>query len=314
MDTHRHFGKAARACNVTQPTLSMQISKLESTLGVKLFDRTRSPVLTTDIGAALLSQARVVLREAARLSDIRDRLSGTVAGELRLGIIPTLATSILPRIIPVMLKRYPNVTLTVVEEKTDSLVEHISRESVDAAIIASELSPELGYETDPLARLIQIHLFDEPFVGFISEGHPLFEKSSISPADLDQEDIWLLGEGHCFRDQAVALCNPVRKNASVTAQFEIGHLSTLIRLVERGLGMTILPSLTASELEGSLQNRYVRPFSDPVPSRSVRLVRRRHHYKENLVDAVVSVLMEELPGELVTVSGAGLSEMECNET
>ncbi len=349
IDTHKHFGRAAEACNVTQPTLSMQIGKLESSLGVVLFDRTRSPVLTTDVGKVLIEQARIILLESARLTDIRDQLSGSVAGELRIGIIPTLAPSILPRIIPAMSKRYPDLLLTVLEEKTEDVVDRLNDDSIDVGILGSDVTSAKEEDSVRQGRIdqkgrratagdrrgdrvgmIEIPLFDEPFVGFVSDSHRLFARVEIRASDLSTDDLWLLSEGHCFRSQAISLCsessganrdfeavsdediNPyltaytpptvVKNSGNLSTRFEIGHLTTLVRLVEQGLGMTLLPALAAADLPQDLQDKFVRKFADPAPYRTVRLVRRRLHYKDHLVGAMVEVLTQELPADIVNLA------------
>lgn len=371
IDTHKHFGRAAEACNVTQPTLSIQVGKLEASLGVVLFDRTRSPVLTTDIGKVLIEQARIILLEGARLADIRDQLRGSVVGELRVGIIPTLAPSILPRVIPALSKHYPDLRLTVLEEKTNDVVERLNNDSIDVGILGSDVT---GTGVNAGAGMMEIPLFDEPFVGFISDSHRLFARSEIRARDLSLDDLWLLGEGHCFRAQAISLCSDgidSKKDSSpylvqspqvaqeirdtrdtqdtrdtrdtqdtrdiqntgdsldaqgiqdtlytrdvrgiqeygngyergnFSTRFEIGHLTTLVRLVEQGLGMTLLPALAAADLSQELQDKFVRKFADPVPYRTVRLVRRRTHYKDHLVGAMVEVLTHELPSDIVTIA------------
>jgi len=293
LDTHQHFGKAAEACNVTQPTLSMQLLKLERSLGVTLFDRSQSPVVATDIGRLVLDQARVTLREAARITDIRDAAAGVIAGELRIGIIPTLASSLLPRLIPALQRDYPRLELVVEEWKTEDIVRGLAVETIDAGIVASEV-----HETG----MIEQPLFTEPFVGYISPKHRLAQHETISAQDLSLDDLWLLSEGHCFRTQAVALCNQRDDNGERSrdactngTRFESGNLETLIRLVERGLGMTLLPALTAGDLPTDIQRRLIRPFTSPSPARDVRLIRRRMYLKAHMIDAVVTALLNELP-------------------
>lgn len=301
LDTHRHFGRAAAACHVTQPTLSMQLSKLERVLDATLFDRSAAPVVPTDVGRLVLDQARVVLREAAFISDIRDLAIGAVTGELRLGIIPTLAPSLLPRLIPGLARNYPDLDLIVEEGKTEEIANALRNDTLDAGIIASTIKSPSG-----IGAMIERPLFREPFVGYISSGHRLACKETISPADLSLDDLWLLSEGHCFRTQTIALCDEraqIRARGkdgyTIGAMFESGHLDTLIRLVESGMGMTLLPALAAQDLSGDTRRRFVRPFVDPAPSRLVRMVKRRAHLKEHLINAVVATLIPEIPDEYV---------------
>jgi LysR family transcriptional regulator, hydrogen peroxide-inducible genes activator len=299
VDTHRHFGQAAAACNVTQPTLSTQLGKLERALGVVLFDRSRSPVVPTDVGRRVVEQARVTLREAARVISIPGLAAGQVAGELRLGVIPTLAPYLLPQLLPELSRRFPLLELVIEERLTEEILEGLRRETLDAALLASSMaSPEVS------ERL----LFIEPFVGYVSATHRLAGRTSIRPADLSLDDLWLLAEGHCFREQTVRLCRQratrrgpaARPNCTNGARFESGNLETLKRLVENGAGMTLLPALAAADLRTDSQRALLRPFAGTPPTREIRLVRRRTSLKEYLVDAVIETLLAGLPKDLRT--------------
>ena len=306
IDTHRHFARAAKACGVTQPTLSMQLAKLERALGAALFDRSRAPVVPTDVGARLVEQARVTLREASRLHEIVAQRSGVIGGELRLGIIPTLAPYLLPRVIQRLARLHPGLELVIQERLTADIVEEIRRDTLDAGIVASEIS-EPG--------IVERMLFREPFLGYLSTGHRLAARRSITPADLSLDDLWLLSDGHCFRDQAVQLCAKRGRGVGTVdsagaggetacilgVRFESGNLETLKRLVERGTGMTLLPALAALDLQTATERRRLRPFRPAGPARDVRLIRRRNQLKQPLVDAVVTELLESLPATLRAV-------------
>jgi LysR family hydrogen peroxide-inducible transcriptional activator len=300
VDAHRHFGRAAEACNVTQPTLSMQVGKLERALGVALFDRSRTPVVPTEAGRAVLAQARVALREAARVVEVRDAAAGEVAGELRIGVIPTIAPYLLPHAVPELSRRYPRLVLVVEERVTDEVLDGLRRGTLDAALVATPVAD---------ADLVERVLFTEPFVGYVSEGHRLAARGTLTPADLSLDDLWLLSEGHCFRAQTVQLCGqraaravrgaaPVGAACTSGARFESGNLETLQRLVERGVGMTLLPTLAAEHLATDAQRRLVRPFAAPAPTRDVRLVRRRTLPRERLVEVVAAALVDALPAAL----------------
>lgn len=305
VDTHGHFGRAAAACRVTQPTLSMQIGKLERTLGVTLFDRTRSPVVPTDVGRAVIAQAREALRAAARIPEICHEADGVVAGELRLGVIPTLAPYLLPRFLDDLTRRNPQLELAVQEMVTSEALEGLRQETLDVALVATP--PEEPGFTEEI-------LFAEPFVAYISPGHRLSSRAALTPDELSLDDLWLLSEGHCFRAQAIGVCtertrpltegsragDPEDAPASCTrrARFESGNLETLRRLVERGEGMTLLPALAVSELATDAQRALVRPFVAPAPVREVRLVRRRADLKRRLVGALADAILRALPAEL----------------
>lgn len=290
LDAHRHFGLAAAACHVTQPTLSMQLAKLERVLGFPLFDRTRTPVVPTEGGRLVAEQARVVLREAARLSEVRDALAGAVAGELRLGVIPTLAPYVLPLLVPRLRVRHPALELVVEERVTDDLVGAVRAGGLDAALVASAA---------PGADLVDRVLFAEPFVGYVSAAHRLTARADLTPADLSLDDLWLLAEGHCLRVQTVELCRrrvrgtgAAEAGPGAGARFESGNLETLTRLVEGGEGMTLLPALAAAGLRTAAQRALVRPFRAPAPTREVRLVQGRRRPRAALVEAVADVLLD----------------------
>lgn len=298
VDSHGHFGRAAAACEVTQPTLSMQIGKLERALGVTLFDRTRSPVVPTDVGRQVVAQAREVLRSAARIPEICGDNQDLVAGELRLGVIPTLAPYLLPRFVGALTREHPLLELSVQEVVTSEALAALRRESLDAVLVATP--PGEGGLADRV-------LFVEPFVAYVGPGHRLAGRRVLSPDDLSLDDLWLLSEGHCFREQAVRVCAergrvPVAASGATgallpgprRARFESGNLETLKRLVERGDGMTLLPALAAEELSDA-QRALVRPFAAPAPAREVRLVVRRTDLKRRLVDALAEAVIGALP-------------------
>lgn len=302
VDAHRHFGRAAAACDVTQPTLSMQIGKLERSLGVVLFDRARAPVTPTAAGRRVVDQARVALREAARVREAAGDPTGDVAGELRLGVIPTLAPYLLPRLVPELARRHPRLALVVEERVTDDVLDGVRRGHLDAALVATPTSAD---------DVVERTLFREPFLGYVGPSHRLAGRETLSPADLSLDDLWLLAEGHCFRAQAVRLCgrrgrreprpgaSPAGEAVACTAavRFESGNLETLKRLVERDVGMTLLPALAAADLPPA-QRALLRPFRAPAPSREVRVVLRRGAERVHLVEAVTAAIVATLPADL----------------
>ena len=294
VDTHRHFERAVRACNVTQPTLSMQLRKLEAALGVTLFDRSSTPVIPTDIGRVLIEQARVVLRESARLGEFRDAANRVIAGELRLGVIPTLAPYLLPNVLEVLADRHPQLEIVIEERVTEAVIDGLRDDTLDAGLVAT------GVE---LPGIVGRTLFREPFFGYVSPGHRLAGSATLAVSTLSLDDLWLLSEGHCLRTQVVTLCRQRSNRGSGSARtdsigctrmarFESGNLETLKRLVERGIGMTLLPALAAAALGTNAQRRMLIPFAEPVPGRLIRLVRRRHHSREKAVRAVVAIIRE----------------------
>lgn len=305
VDTHRHFARAARACGVTQPTLSMQLRALEDALQTPLFDRSRTPVVPTDAGAVLLAQARVVLLEVERLGELRDAAQGAVAGELRVGVIPTLAPYLLPDVLELLAARFPRLELVVEERVTEALLEGLRTDALDAGLVATAVPP---------SEFIGRPLFHEPFVGYVAREHRLAGRPHIVPGDLALDDLWLLTEGHCLRTHVVGLCGqrgrrPASGGSPVctrTARFESGNLETLKRLVERGSGMTLLPALAAASLGSDAERRLLVPFAPPAPTRAIRLVRRRRHRRVALVKAFAAVVREVASAALPPDAERGL--------
>ena len=280
LDKHRHFRLAAESCFVTQPTLSTQIQNLEAELGVTLFDREAHPVKPTRIGRRVIEQARAVLAETERLEQLVQEAAGEMTGELRVGILPTLAPYLLPLVIAPFARCYPGVALTFEELPAPAIADHIRRDLLDAGLVA----------TDAVGRgIAEVPLFEEPLVGYVAPDHRLYDRATIRPADLHRDDLWLMSEGHCFRDQTLALLQGQAPGASEqnVVEFASGNLETLQRLVDRGHGMTLLP-LLAVQVEGSHAPESVRPFAPPSPVRTVRLLHAQPLVKRRPVEALAA--------------------------
>ena len=282
VDAHRHFGRAAEACFVSQPTLSVGLQKLEGELGVVLFDRSRQPVVPTEAGARVLDRARAVLREAEGLAALAGDEAGEPVGELRLGVIPTVAASLLPLVVGPFAERYPRATLSVRELTTDAILGHLAAGRIDAGVVATdEAGPGLHAEA----------LFEEPFVAYVGDGYAA--AAEVACDRLAPDEVWLLGEGHCFRDQVLALCGAARGGAQRRVRFESGSLETLRRMVDRAGGVTLLPELATRYLTAAEAAR-VRPLSPPVPRRTVRLLTGRSHPRQALAAAFAEAVRESV--------------------
>lgn len=294
LDKYRHFRLAAEACHVTQPTLSMQIQKLEEEFGVILFDRSARPISPTQVGSRLISQARIVLSEAERLSTIVEELTGEMKGELRIGVISTLAPYLLPLVIEPFARRYPQVSLIFEELSSPRIVDHVKRDLLDAGLIAVDVSDR---------GIVEVPLFTEPLVAYISRKHRLYERDHVRIADLHMDEVWLMREGHSFRDQIVQL---LRRNGAHAAgekavQFESDNLETLQRLVDRGYGMTLLPWL-AVQGKGSSAPDQVREFVGDVPNRTIRMVYAKVLVKRHTVEAFSSEVLKAVAAVLPLTS------------
>lgn len=289
LDTYRHFATAAENCFVTQPTLSMQVQKLEDELGVKIFDRSKQPVVPTEIGETVIRQARVMLREALKTREMVDEHKGTVAGEMRVGIIPTLAPYLLPLFLENFINKYPQVKLKIVELTTQNLISKLNKDLIDVGIVVTPLQDE---------RIFEQPLFYEEFVAYVSESEVAYKKDFILSEDIDFDRLWLLEEGHCIRGQILNICELRKQNAHHrNFEYESGSIETLKRMVEHYGGVTILPELSLRDLS-TKQRQQIRRFQAPTPVREVSLVTLRHHLKRGPIEAMKSEILGVIPEKM----------------
>ncbi len=290
VDTHRHFAKAAEACFVTQPTLSMQLLKLEQELGLKIFDRSKQPVVTTHAGTELILHARKILSERNNLLDFLHLHKGILAGELKVGVIPTLAPYLLPLFIPSFTKKYPNVKLIISEMTTDVIINRLREGKIDTGILVTPLN-EAGIKEQVL--------FYEEMLAYISSKNAAYKKTYVLPQDIDPNKLWLLEEGHCFRTQIANLCQLRRASAEGSHfEYEAGSLETLRRLVELNDGITILPEMATFEMTKK-QKRLLRKFKQPIPMREVSIITHRDHVKKNLIEILKKEIINSVPEKIM---------------
>jgi LysR family hydrogen peroxide-inducible transcriptional activator len=289
VDRYRHFGKAAKACHVSQPTLSMQLHKMEDEYGITFFDRSKQPILPTQEGLSVIEQAKAVLREMGKLDYFCRNRDQRPTGEFKLALIPTIAPYLLPLFLGSFAKRYPEVKLSIEELTTEAIIEALGSDRLDAGILATPLH---------IDSLVEKPLFYEPFWLYVSDKHPLSKQSQVSEDKLDAKDLWLLSEGHCLRNQIVRVCS-LRGKPGIfpNVQIESGSLETLIHLVEQGHGYTLLPELATRALH-RLKKNLLKPFSNPNPSREVSLVCRRTQYKQPILEALAAEVLRHLPTDL----------------
>ncbi len=290
VDTYRHFAKAAAASYVTQPTLSMQLHKLEEELGIRIFDRSKQPVIPTAVGTEVIAYARKIIDERNSLSDFLQLKKGVLAGELKVAIIPTLAPYLLPLFIPSFTKKYPLIKLIINEMTTDTIISWLREGRIDTGILVTPLNE---------AGIKETVLFYEEMVAYISPKNSAFKKTYVLPTDIDPNKLWLLEEGHCFRTQIANLCQ-LRKASAEGSHFdyEAGSLETLRRLVELNDGITILPELAIREFSPK-QKKLVRHFKKPIPMREVSIVTHRDHLKKRMIDALQKEIINALPDKVV---------------
>lgn len=284
----RHFGRAAEECDVTQPTLSAMISKLENELDVKLFDRKQTPLRITPIGEAVVAQAEVVLQDAHRLLASVSEAKGSLSGTFHIGILPTIAPYLLPRFFPQMMREHPELDIRITEMKSPRIKEALHKGEIDAGIMA-----DIG-TTDDFGIT---KLFYEQYFAYVSEHDELFKVDRVKSSDLSGKSLWLLEEGHCFRDQLVRFCQ-IKGAAASQKAYQLGSIETFMRMVEGGRGVTFIPELALDQLSQE-QKRLVRPFALPVPTREIMMVTHPDFVRTHLRDFLVREIRKSLPEEML---------------
>lgn len=285
----KHFGKAAGYCHISQPSLSMQVQKLEEELGVQIFVRT-NPVTTTDTGMIVVEQAKKILAEAGMMQQLIQQEKGIAGGTLKIGIIPTLAPYLLPLFIQSFIKAYPKVRLSVQEGMTENIVRQLKNGTLDAGIMATPLKiPELKED----------FLFNEKFVAYVSQKEKIFNKKYLLPRDIDVNKMWLLEEGHCLRTQVMNLC-ALQKDASIEKHFDYaaGSIETLKRFVEKNDGITLLPELATFDMS-TAKKKMLRYFKNASPVREISMVTLKTFTKTRLIHLLKDSIVENLPGQML---------------
>lgn len=285
----RHFGKAAESCNVTQPTLSMQIQKLEEQLKVTIFDRTKNPIAPTQEGIVILEQAKKILHEQKRLFSIIDENKKELTGDFHLAVIPTLSPFIIPLFVMNFTHKYPKVNLQITENKTEEIIELLKNDDIDAGILVTPLHSK---------QIFEKVLYYEPFHLFVSKEHPFCKKDHIKQEELDLNEIWLLNKGNCFRDQVLNICAKRNlQNIHNPVNFESGNFETLKNMVLQGSGYTLLPHMAVQQLTPE-QKKLVRPFTKPIPTREVSLVCSQNTIKQRILNALEEEIKAVVPKDL----------------
>ncbi len=286
---YKNFTLAAEKCFVTQPTLSMQIQKVEDELDILIFDRSKKPIQLTTIGIEIVAQAQNIVNEANRMQDIVDLQKGFIGGEFRLGIIPTIMPTLLPMFLNNFIKKYPKVSLIIEELNTDEIIKKLHNGQLDAAIAATPLLDE---------KLKEIVLYFEPFMIYVPEYHALSTKNEIEVADLDIDEILMLQDGHCFRDGILNLCkNSNQQSSGSKFKIESGSFETLLKLADEGLGITLLPYLHTLDLKEN-DKKKLKHFVAPKPAREVSLIYSKNELKIHIIEALRGVISGVLRGAI----------------
>ena len=283
---YKNFTTASENCFVTQPTLSMQIQKLEDELNVIIFNRKKKPIQLTAIGEKIIEQAKIIVDESNRINDIVDQQKGFIGGEFKLGIIPTIIPTLLPFFLKTFIKKYPKVNLIIEELTTDEIVKKLVEGHLDAGIVATPL------ENEAIKERV---LYYEPFVGFVNDDHRLFAENKLSTGDLDINDILLLEDGHCFKDNIINICGAIKQDTPRHFKLESGSFNTLMKLSKEGLGMTLLPYLQTLDINEN-DKKYLREFNTPVPSREISIIYHKSQLKIQLLEALKSTIDSIIKG------------------
>lgn len=275
---HQHFGKAAESCFVSQPALSMQIQKLEEVLEIKLLERSNKSVLFTESGWQITEKAREILHQVNEVHELAKNAKDPYSGELKIGIFPTLAPYFLPKIIPTLSKKFPKLSLYLIEEQTAGLIEKLKTGKIHAAFLALPIN-EKNLKTQLL--------FDEEFLLAVPKNHPLAKAKNIKQRDLDNQTLLLLDEGHCLREQALSYCHQMKVKEA--QDFRATSLETLRHMIAGGTGMTLMPRMAC---DNNKHIAYI-PFSDPKPSRSICLAWRETSAKDALLKEICLLINDE---------------------
>ena len=287
VDTFHHFGKAAEHCRVTQPTLSAMIQKLEEELGLKLFDRNIQPVQATQAGQKIIEQARKSLYQLSLIKDIADEEKKSVKGTFYLGVLPTIAPYLLPRFFQKLTESHLELDVRIIEMKSAQALTALQKGEIDAALLANK----------PVEMLLQSDtLFYEQFFGYVSKNEPIYKNDIIRTADIDGERLWLLDEGHCFRDQLMRFCQMEKVKIHQSA-YRLGSMETFMRMVESGNGITFIPELATLQPNES-QKELVRPFAIPKPTREINFITRKDFVRNTIADIIKESIKAAVPKEM----------------
>lgn len=286
---HKHFGHAAAACFVSQPTLSTQIKKLEDELGVSLVERAPRKVMLTPAGRDAAERARRIVAEVEQMKEAARRSQDPEAGTVRLGIFPTLGPYLLPHVVPTIRARFPHLELLLIEEKSDLLLSYLREGKLDAGLLALPVQDE------------QLHtefLFEEPFVLAVPESHPLAKRESLSLHELSEQKLLLLEDGHCLREQALDVCRI--SGANERSEFRATSLETLRQMVAADVGMTLLPTLAVKPPVARSENIHLLGFSDSHPSRQIAMVWRKSTAMSDFLGELAKII-RDLPADLLSI-------------
>ena len=304
VDTYRHFVTAAEKSFVTQPTLSMQIKKIEEMLDVQIFDRSKQPIEPTKIGVKIIQQARNILSEANKIKDIIAEHKGQVSGKLVLGIIPTLAPYLLPFFVGEFIQQHPEISLEIKEVMTAQIIEGLRNGTIDIGLMASPLNDK---------EITEEPLFYEKFDLFLNKKHDLIPKDEVELEELSVDDLWLLSEGHCFRSQSINLCGTsLDKSKNHRFKYDSGSLETLIKIVDTEGGATLIPELRSVSVEKN-KKAQIKSIINPIPYREISLCYSKGFAKNSIKERLKKCLLENIPKHMLSSEKGEVIAIGCVE-
>ncbi|MEP0714147.1 hydrogen peroxide-inducible genes activator [Algoriphagus sp.] len=283
LDNFRHFVTAAESCNVSQPNLTTQVKKLEEEIGVKIFDRDTKPLSPTVAGNLILMKARKILKEVSELKEFVLTEKESLEGEFTLGVIPTVSPYLLPLFLPEFVKANPQTKLIIREMQTTEIIQELQRGTLDIGLLATPLEEK---------SIREVPLFYEPFLLYLPEGHPFLKRKHLIPAMLDPNQVLVLDEGHCFRDQILSICNAKATKNNFGFEFQSGSIESLKRLVDKGVGYTLVPEMAVIDQK---QSEVLKRFDSPEPVREISLVVTKNFTKNVLIHAIRKSILLSIP-------------------
>ena len=282
LDEHRHFVRAAAHCFVSQPALTLQIQKLEEEMGVQIFDRSKQPITPTSLGEMVIMKARQILRETRQLKELVNEQRSRLDGTFRLGVIPTLAPYLVPRFLRELSKRNPKTRLVIKEIESEAIIKGLNNDLIDIGLLVTPLEEN---------SLREIPLFNEPFLVYSSENHPLYHKQVVKTEEISTKGLWLLNQGHCFKNQVLNICNSNGPTSNNVA-YESGSIETLKNLVKWNMGYTLVPELSVLH---EMNNPRIKRFAKQEPVREVSLVVHKNFTKEALIAKLREEILAKIP-------------------
>lgn len=287
----KHFAKAADYCNVTQPTLSSMIQKLEEELSVKIFDRSKQPIKPTAEGMLIIERAWNILVRAKQLKEVVEEERHSLSGTFHVAVLPTIAPYLIPRFLPQLMNEYPELDIRVTEMKTEDIHKALKHGDIDAGIVA-QVEGQEGFNSD--------HLYFEKFFVYVSKGDTLFNNKAIRTVDLTGEYLWLLDEGHCFREQLVKFCH-LKSAAKSKKAYNLGSIETFMRIVESGKGVTFIPELALEQLT-EVQKELVRSFAHPIPTRDIIMLTQKNFLRTSLRQLIIDKIRAAVPADMLQMN------------